>query len=154
MVQGAQPTASTMSSASSVGDGPVTSDAALAQLAAEAGLLEGEQEGGVLHLQEDLSQGQLDGGMVTPQEGQQGMDIQQYLDMFQSQVDGGATIEDITDKEAGHVPQALGARHRRLRRQVLQDPGREECGRYLCRRGRCPRQTVNRSLWLRIASSI
>merc|ERR1719244_1524193 len=103
MVQGAQPTASTMSSASSVGDGPVTSDAALAQLAAEAGLLEGEQEG-VLHLQEDLSQGQLDGGMVTPQEGlegqQQGMDIQQYLDMFQSQVDGGATIEDITDREA------------------------------------------------------
>ena len=102
MVQGAQPTASTMSSASSVGDGPVTSDAALAQLAAEAGLLEGEQEG-VLHLQEDLSQGQLDGGMVTPQEGmegqQQGMDIQQYLDMFQSQVDGGATIEDITDRE-------------------------------------------------------
>ena len=102
MVQGAQPTASTMSSASSVGDGPVTSDAALAQLAAEAGLLEGEQEAGVLHLQEDLSQGQLDGGMVTPQEGiegQQGMDIQQYLDMFQSQVDGGATIEDITDRE-------------------------------------------------------
>merc|ERR550517_2160126 len=62
----------------------------------------GGQEG-VLHLQEDLSQGQLDGGMVTPQEGvegqQQGMDIQQYLDMFQSQVDGGATIEDITDRE-------------------------------------------------------
>merc|ERR1719356_1820808 len=101
MVQGAQPTASTMSSASSVGDGPVTSDAALAQLAAEAGLLEGEQEAGVLHLQEDLSQGQLDGGMVTPQEGVegQGMDIQQYLDMFQSQVDGGATIEEITDEE-------------------------------------------------------
>merc|ERR1719270_1158927 len=101
MVQGAQPTASTMSSASSVGDGPVTSDAALAQLAAEAGLLEGEQEAGVLHLQEDLSQGQLDGGMVTPQEGVegQGMDIQQYLDMFQSQVDGGATIEEITNEE-------------------------------------------------------
>lgn len=120
MVQGAQPTASTMSSASSVGDGPVTSDAALAQLAAEAGLLEGEQEG-VLHLQEDLSQGQLDGGMVTPQEGlegqQQGMDIQQYLDMFQSQVDGGATIEDITDREEEVEEESM------FNTQVDGDPG-------------------------------
>jgi len=101
MVQG-QPTAS-MSSVSSVGEGPVTSDAALAQLAAEAGLLEGEQDGQVLQLHEgDLSQGQLDGGMATPQEGELGpqhMDIQQYLDMYQSQVDGGlADIEDITDE--------------------------------------------------------
>ena len=77
--------------------GPVTSDAALAQLAAEAGLLEGEAGDG------DLAGGQLDGGYVTPQDGVSEIgdpiDIQQYLDMFQSQVDGGATIEEITDEE-------------------------------------------------------
>ena len=68
---------------------------------------EGEREqqaaGQVLQLQEgDLSQGQLSGGMVTPQEGAAGpesMDMQQYLDLYQSQLDGSADIEDVTDRE-------------------------------------------------------
>ena len=79
---------------------PVTSDAALAQLAAEAGLLEGDTavaaggEGEQIQMEAggDLSGGQLDGGYVTPQDGVSEigdpMDIQQYLDMFQTQVDG------------------------------------------------------------------
>ena len=101
MMQGGQgPTASMTSVSGMPSDGPVTSDAALAQLAAEAGLLEGEQEGQVL-LQEDLSQGQLDGGMVTPQEGEgpESMDIQQYLDMFQEQ--GGNMFHTQTDGDPG-----------------------------------------------------
>merc|ERR1719291_1002905 len=56
---------------------PVTSDAALAQLAAEAGLLEGDTavtaggEGEQIQMEAggDLSGGQLDGGYVTPQDG-------------------------------------------------------------------------------------
>merc|ERR1711923_248768 len=79
VMQGGQPTASV--GGASTSDGPVTSDAALAQLAAEAGLLEGEGgaemgegvtlqlEGGVMGSSGDMSQAQLDGGMVTPQEG-------------------------------------------------------------------------------------
>merc|ERR1712155_472847 len=79
---------------------PVTSDAALAQLAAEAGLLEGDTavaaggEGEQIQMEAggDLSGGQLDGGYVTPQDGVSEigdpMDIQHYLDMFQTQVDG------------------------------------------------------------------
>ena len=84
LMQGAQPTASVTSC-----DGPVTSDAALAQLAAEAGLMEGEE--GVALLPGEVG-GQVDGGMVTPQEGEVvdigRMDLAQYLNMFSSQVDG------------------------------------------------------------------
>ena len=79
---------------------PVTSNAALPQLAADAGLLEvntavaagGEGEQIQMEAGGDLSGGQLDGGYVTPQDGVSEigdpMDIQQYLDMFQTQVDG------------------------------------------------------------------
>merc|ERR1719232_235410 len=85
---GGQPMVVMQSQAASAtaSSGPVTSDAALAQLAAEAGLLEGESGDG------DLAGGQLDGGYVTPQDGVSEigdpMDIQQYLDLFQTQVDG------------------------------------------------------------------
>ena len=48
----------------SASSAPVTSDAALAQLAAEAGLLEAGEAG-----EGDLAGGQLDGGYVTPQDG-------------------------------------------------------------------------------------
>merc|ERR1719239_1682949 len=83
------PTASHLSAS----DGPVTSDAALAQLAAEAGLLEGEADGVPLSLPEGGEVGgQVDGGMVTPQEGEvadiQRIDLTQYLNMFSSQLDG------------------------------------------------------------------
>ena len=61
-----QPTASLTSS-----DGPVTSDATLAQLAAEAGQLEGEGEGVSMLLDCEVG-GQVDRGMVTPQEGEVG----------------------------------------------------------------------------------
>ena len=71
----------------SASSAPVTSDAALAQLAAEAGLLEAGEAG-----EGDLAGGQLDGGYVTPQDGVSEVgdpiDIQQYLDLFQTQVDG------------------------------------------------------------------
>ena len=75
--------------------GPVTSDAALAQLAAEAGLLEGGEVGGAGEAGVDLGAGQLDGGMVTPQEG--GSEVGDYsaeqwgelgLELYSSQVDG------------------------------------------------------------------
>ena len=82
VMQGAPPTASLTAS-----DGPVTSDAALAQLAAEAGLLEGEGEGVTL-----MQGGQVDGGLVTPQELEvvdiERLDLNQYLNMFSSQLDG------------------------------------------------------------------
>lgn len=96
VMQGAAPTASLTAS-----DGPVTSDAALAQLAAEAGLLEGEGEGVTL-----MQGGQVDGGMVTPQElelvdfGR--MDMNQYLNMFSSQLDGDPG--DIEEKEEQEQP--------------------------------------------------
>ena len=96
VMQGAAPTASLTAS-----DGPVTSDAALAQLAAEAGLLEGEGEGVTL-----MQGGQVDGGMVTPHElevvdfGQ--MDMNQYLNMFSSQLDGDPG--DIEEKEEQEQP--------------------------------------------------
>merc|ERR1740137_36796 len=126
VMQGGQPTASVGATTS---DGPVTSDAALAQLAAEAGLLEGEGgaelgegvtlqlEGGVMEHGGDMSHAQLDGGMVTPQEGgsEAGdqMDIQQYLDMYQpestvdmysTQVDGDPGDDDIDDPDVGAQP--------------------------------------------------
>ena len=132
VMQGGQPTASVGATTS---DGPVTSDAALAQLAAEAGLLEGEGgaelgegvtlqlEGGVMEHGgggSDMSQAQLDGGMVTPQEGgsEAGdqMDIQQYLDMYQpennvdtmdmysTQVDGDPGDEEVEEPETGAEP--------------------------------------------------
>merc|ERR1712106_1202140 len=110
VMQGGQPTASVGATTS---DGPVTSDAALAQLAAEAGQL----EGGVMEHGGDMSQAQLDGGMVTPQEGgsEAGdqMDIQQYLDMYQpestvdmysTQVDGDPGDDDIDDPDVGAQP--------------------------------------------------
>jgi len=129
VMQGGQPTASVGATTS---DGPVTSDAALAQLAAEAGLLEGESgaelgegvtlqlEGGVMEHGGDMSQAQLDGGMVTPQEGgsEAGdqMDIQQYLDMYQpennadtmdmyrTQVDGDPGDEEVDEPEPAAEP--------------------------------------------------
>merc|ERR1719450_947717 len=129
VMQGGQPTASVGATTS---DGPVTSDAALAQLAAEAGLLEGESgaelgegvtlqlEGGVMEHGGDMSQAQLDGGMVTPQEGgsEAGdqMDIQQYLDMYQpennadtmdmyrTQVDGDPGDEEVDEPEPAVEP--------------------------------------------------
>merc|ERR1712142_1338662 len=129
MGQGGQPTASVGATTS---DGPVTSDAALAQLAAEAGLLEGESgaelgegvtlqlEGGVMEHGGDMSQAQLDGGMVTPQEGgsEAGdqMDIQQYLDMYQPEndadtmdmyrtwVDGDPGDEEVDEPEPATEP--------------------------------------------------
>ena len=132
VMQGGQPTASVGATTS---DGPVTSDAALAQLAAEAGLLEGEGgaelgegvtlqlEGGVMEHGgggSDMSQAQLDGGMVTPQEGgsEAGdqMDIQQYLDMYQpennvntmdmysTQVDGDPGDDEVEEPETGAEP--------------------------------------------------
>merc|ERR1719228_2544096 len=125
VMQGGQPTASVGATTS---DGPVTSDAALAQLAAEAGLLEGEGggemgegvtlqlEGGVMEHGGDMSQAQLDGGKVTPQEGgsEAGdqMDIQQYLDMYQTgnnmdmystQVDGDPGDDEVEGQSS--VPQ-------------------------------------------------
>jgi len=123
VMQGGQPTASVGATTS---DGPVTSDAALAQLAAEAGLLEGEGgaelgEGVTLQLEGgDMSQAQLDGGMVTPQEGgsEAGdqMDIQQYLEMYQpdntvdtmdmysTQVDGDPGDDEVDEPETGSLP--------------------------------------------------
>ena len=95
MQQGVQPTASVTSS-----DGPVTSDAALAQLAAEAGLLEGEGEGVAIQLPEGTPQ--VDGGMVTPQEGEisdmSRIDLSQYLNMFNSQLDGDPGDETTEDE--------------------------------------------------------
>jgi len=115
VMQGGQQTASVGANTS---DGPVTSDAALAQLAAECGVLEGENatemgegvalqlEGGVMEGNE-MSQAQLDGGMVTPQEGgsEAGdqMDVQQYMDMYptedmySTQVDGDPGDEEIEE---------------------------------------------------------
>jgi len=68
----------------------------------------------------DMSQAQLDGGMVTPQEGgsEAGdqMDIQQYLDMYQpennvntmdmysTQVDGDPGDEEVEEPETGAEP--------------------------------------------------
>ena len=124
VMQGGQPTASVGATTS---DGPVTSNAALAQLAAEAGLLEGESgaelgegvtlqlEGEVMEHGGDTSQAHLDGGKVTPQEGgsEAGdqMDIEQYLDMYQpennadtmdmdrTQVDGDPGDEEVDEPE-------------------------------------------------------
>ena len=91
---------------------PVTSNAALPQLAADAGLLEvntavaagGEGEQIQMEAGGDLSGGQLDGGYVTPQDGVSEigdpMDIQQYLDMFQTQVDGDPGELEAGDTEA------------------------------------------------------
>ena len=126
VMQGGQPTASVGATTS---DGPVTSDAALAQLAAEAGLLEGEggaelgegvtlqMEGGVMEHGGDMSHAQLDGGMVTPQEGgsEAGdqLDIQQYLDMYQAentvdmystQVDGDPGDDELEDPGTAAQP--------------------------------------------------
>ena len=123
VMQGGQPTASV--GGASTSDGPVTSDAALAQLAAEAGLLEGEGgaemgegvtlqlEGGVMGSSGDMSQAQLDGGMVTPQEGGseagEQIDIQQYLDLYQgennvdmysTQVDGDPGDEELDEENS------------------------------------------------------
>jgi len=123
VMQGGQPTASV--GGASTSDGPVTSDAALAQLAAEAGLLEGEGgaemgegvtlqlEGGVMGGSGDMSQAQLDGGMVTPQEGGseagEQIDIQQYLDLYQgennvdmysTQVDGDPGDEELDEENS------------------------------------------------------
>ena len=96
-------------------DGLVTSEAALAQLAGESGLVEGEGvtwqlERGVLEHGGDMSQAQLGGWMVTPQEGgsEAGdqLDIQQYLDLYQAentvdmystQVDGDAGDDELDD---------------------------------------------------------
>merc|ERR1719445_1657734 len=87
------------SQVTSASSAPVTSDAALAQLAAEAGLLEAGEAG-----EGDLAGGQLDGGYVTPQDGVSEigdpMDIQQYLDMFQTQVDGDPGELEAGDTEA------------------------------------------------------
>merc|ERR1712155_120683 len=72
---------------------PVTSDAALAQLEGDTAVAAGG-EGEQIQMEAggDLSGGQLDGGYVTPQDGVSEigdpMDIQQYLDLFQTQVDG------------------------------------------------------------------
>lgn len=95
---------------------PVNSDAALAQLAAEAGLLEGETAEAA-GLQEGAEQ--LDGGYVTPQDGLSELgdpvDIQNYLDIFSSQVDGDpgdpeteteTETEDTTQMETEETPDA------------------------------------------------
>jgi len=89
---GSQPTASVSGSA----DGPVTSDAALAQLAAEAGLLEQAEVAEAAA----LGAAQVDGGTMTPQEGEVGdysMDITEYFNMIGSQLDGDPG--DIEDDE-------------------------------------------------------
>ena len=82
--------------AAQTGDGPVSSEAALAQLAAEAGLLEAGGEAGE-------SAEQLDGGYVTPQDSLSELgdpvDIQHYLDMFSSQVDGDPGEVEAADSE-------------------------------------------------------
>ena len=82
--------------AAQTGDGPVSSEAALAQLAAEAGLLEAGGEAGE-------SAEQLDGGYVTPQDSLSELgdpvDIQHYLDMFSSQVDGDPGEVEAADTE-------------------------------------------------------
>ena len=128
VMQGGQPTASVGATTS---DGPVTSDAALAQLAAEAGLLEVEGgavmgegvtlqlEGGVMEHGGDMSQAQLDGGMATPPEGGseagdiQPVDIQQFLDMYQpgnnmdmysTQVDGDPGDDEIEGQTSAAQP--------------------------------------------------
>ena len=86
--------------------GPVTSDAALAQLAAEAGLLEGEVSGSVSLLPGSSVGGQVDGGTVTPQEGEIGdygqVDLSQYLNMYTSQCDGdpGEVSEEAGEEAA------------------------------------------------------
>merc|ERR1719312_2273562 len=80
----------------------------------EGGVMEHGGGGG------DMSQAQLDGGMVTPQEGgsEAGdqMDIQQYLDMYQpennvntmdmysTQVDGDPGDEEVEEPETGAEP--------------------------------------------------
>jgi len=105
VMQGSQPTASVTTN-----DGPVTSDAALAQLAAEAGLLEGEGET-VSLLPAGSVGGQVDGGMVTPQEGEVGdygrIDLAQYLNMFSSQVDGDpGDVDELEQSEQPPQPEA------------------------------------------------
>jgi len=106
---GAQPTASV--AAATRQDAPVTSDAALAQLAAEAGLMEEGGEAGDAGAQEDLAGGQLDGGYITPKDGASEigdpMDIQQYLDMFQTQIDGdpGDVETDTEEKKTENSDQ-------------------------------------------------
>jgi len=94
---GNQPTASVSGSA----DGPVTSDAALAQLAAEAGLLEQAEVAEAAA----LGAAQVDGGTMTPQEGEVGdycnYDITEYFNMIGSQLDGDPG--DIEEEEDGFV---------------------------------------------------
>ena len=77
------------------GDAPVSNENALAQLAAEAGLLESGEAGEAAE--------QLDGGYVTPQDSLSELgdpvDIQHYLDMFSSQVDGDPGEVEAADTE-------------------------------------------------------
>jgi len=120
------PTASHLSAS----DGPVTSDAALAQLAAEAGLLEGEADGVPLSLPEGGEVGgQVDGGMVTPQEGEvadiQRIDLTQYLNMFGSQLDGdpGDIDEPVAAAaETATAEASLNAADDSTQAQVVTDP--------------------------------
>ena len=84
-------------------DGPVTSDAALAQLAAEAGLLEGEpQEGEGVTFQ--MSSGMMEGEVGPQVDGAEDMgdvDMGQFWggEMYQTQVDGDPGDEPEEEQE-------------------------------------------------------